>query len=232
METISGILVDVMSQTESSIRKVAGIVFAAGSSRRMGRNKALLELHGTTFLEVIVRNMRKAGIDPITIVGCKDLEQIIRRTGFPRDMFVVDCTSNFVRTGLENILIRGEVCGLVLCPVDVPTIRSESFRLLSVCGLSSHASIVLFRYGLRIAGTVVYVSKSFLPWAMRLSSMFFKSSLSSFLALCATVTFLVLSGQCRLRFLPTKDHGVLEDIDTPLNYARMRERAERNGIKG
>ena len=48
--------------------KVAGIVLAAGSSRRLGEPKQLVFLGGETLLERAARVAREAGLDPVYIV--------------------------------------------------------------------------------------------------------------------------------------------------------------------
>ena len=45
--------------------KVAGIVLAAGSSRRLGEPKQLVFLGGETLLERAVRVAREAGLQPV-----------------------------------------------------------------------------------------------------------------------------------------------------------------------
>ena len=47
---------------------VAGIVLAAGSSTRMGRNKLLLELDGETVVQRAARTAIDAGLDPVIVV--------------------------------------------------------------------------------------------------------------------------------------------------------------------
>ena len=48
--------------------KVAGIVLAAGASRRLGEPKQLVFLRGETLLERAARVAREAGLDPVYIV--------------------------------------------------------------------------------------------------------------------------------------------------------------------
>jgi molybdenum cofactor cytidylyltransferase len=47
---------------------IAGLILAAGESRRMGRDKALLTFRGRTFIENILQNLRAAGIERVTVV--------------------------------------------------------------------------------------------------------------------------------------------------------------------
>src|SRR5512134_588822 len=49
-------------------QNVAGLVLAAGSSLRMGRNKLLLDLAGETVVRRTVRVALEAGLDPVTVV--------------------------------------------------------------------------------------------------------------------------------------------------------------------
>ena len=47
---------------------VAGVVLAAGTSTRMGRNKLFLELHGKPLVRQVVERASKAGFDPLFVV--------------------------------------------------------------------------------------------------------------------------------------------------------------------
>ena len=57
---------------------IAGLILAAGESRRMGRDKALLTYHGRTFLETLILNIRNAGIENIAVVLGHHAEEIQR----------------------------------------------------------------------------------------------------------------------------------------------------------
>src|SRR5437660_11882897 len=48
--------------------RVAGVVLAAGASRRMGRNKMLLELEGEPLVRRAVRRALTAGLSPVVVV--------------------------------------------------------------------------------------------------------------------------------------------------------------------
>jgi molybdenum cofactor cytidylyltransferase len=47
---------------------IAGVVLAAGTSSRMGRNKLVLELDGTPLVRHVVERASKAGFDPLIVV--------------------------------------------------------------------------------------------------------------------------------------------------------------------
>jgi molybdenum cofactor cytidylyltransferase len=53
---------------------VAAVVLAAGASRRLGRPKQLLELHGATLLDATLATVRSAGFDQVlvTLGGAAD----------------------------------------------------------------------------------------------------------------------------------------------------------------
>ena len=48
--------------------RVAGVVLAAGASRRMGRNKMLLELEGEPLVRRAARRALEAGLTPVVVV--------------------------------------------------------------------------------------------------------------------------------------------------------------------
>ena len=52
---------------------VAGVVLAAGSSTRMGRNKLYFELDGESLLRRVVRRALDAGLDPVLVVVGHDV---------------------------------------------------------------------------------------------------------------------------------------------------------------
>jgi molybdenum cofactor cytidylyltransferase len=55
-------------QVEPPRDGIAGVVLAAGTSSRMGRNKLFLSLQGETVLRRAVRTALAAGLDPVVVV--------------------------------------------------------------------------------------------------------------------------------------------------------------------
>jgi len=76
--------------------RIGAIVLAAGSSRRMGRNKSLLPIDGTSMIARVVETVRDAGVQPNGgfdcresaslregVADCRKLGQsVLRRIGF------------------------------------------------------------------------------------------------------------------------------------------------------
>ena len=60
-------------------QRVAGIVLAAGSSTRMGRNKLLLELDGEAVVRRAARTAIAAGLDPVVVVTGHEHEAVTAR---------------------------------------------------------------------------------------------------------------------------------------------------------
>ena len=56
---------------------VAGVVLAAGSSSRLGTNKLLLEVGGSTVLRRSVASALAAGLDPVLVVLGHELDRAL-----------------------------------------------------------------------------------------------------------------------------------------------------------
>ena len=57
---------------------VAGVVLAAGTSTRMGRNKLFLELDGEPLVRRAVGRASKAGLDPVIVVLGHEADRVQR----------------------------------------------------------------------------------------------------------------------------------------------------------
>jgi nicotine blue oxidoreductase len=115
---------------------IAGIVLAAGRSRRMGSPKALLTLDGTTFVERTVRALRDGGCGTVVVVvgtdpdAVPEIEARARRLGAATAVNPAAESEQVdsLRVGLRALL--REVSAAVVTPVDVPGIEAETVRAM------------------------------------------------------------------------------------------------------
>ena len=94
---------------------VAGLVLAAGSSRRMGRNKLLLDVDGEPMLRRAVRRALAADLRPVVVVVGHDAAAVRKKlTG-------LDCrsvTNPHYRRGMNRSLWAG----LAALPADTAAV--------------------------------------------------------------------------------------------------------------
>jgi molybdenum cofactor cytidylyltransferase len=112
---------------------VAGVVLAAGTSSRMGRNKLLLEVAGTSLLRRTVTTALDAGLDPVLVVLGHESEQarpeleglgceVVLNAGFQEGIH------SSVRTGIAAVP-AGCAAAVVLL-ADMPLVDAEMIRTL------------------------------------------------------------------------------------------------------
>jgi molybdenum cofactor cytidylyltransferase len=113
--------------------KIAGIVLAAGLSRRLGYPKQNVVLAGETLLHRTVRLARDAGLSPIIVVVREGTEC----TGFPALPDVVIVVNQDADEGIASSIRRGvaeasrhTVAGAVILTCDQPALRSGHLRTL------------------------------------------------------------------------------------------------------
>jgi molybdenum cofactor cytidylyltransferase len=130
---------------------IAGIVLAAGRSRRMGEPKAFLTVRGRTFLETAVEALREGGCDPVVVVappaelppGGRIAAEAARLGALPAvnpdpDSEQVDS----LRAGLRVLGARGPEA-VVVAPVDVPGVTPELVGRLVAAFHATGAPVVV-----------------------------------------------------------------------------------------
>ena len=129
---------------------VAGVVLAAGSSIRMGRNKLFFELDGETLLRRVVRRAIGAGLDPIIVVVGHEGERA--RT----ELSGLSCTpvdnpdhakgiNRSLRTGISQVPERARAAVVMLA--DMPFVTSEMVAGLVARYRENTAPLVISAYG-------------------------------------------------------------------------------------
>lgn len=114
---------------------VAGIVLAAGRSSRMGEPKALLRVHGETFLERAIHILVEGGCEAVAVVlgpgeAAREAGRIARRLrAVPVENPRVDAEQiDSLRIGLESLPTDAEAA--VVLPVDHPLAETRTVREL------------------------------------------------------------------------------------------------------
>jgi CTP:molybdopterin cytidylyltransferase MocA len=101
---------------------LAGIILAAGHSRRMGSPKALLTFEGETFADRLARLFCEHCTDVIVVTGAHAISVAPpARTVFNPDFELGQLTS--LQCGLRA---AGQVDGVMFTPVDCPGVRPET----------------------------------------------------------------------------------------------------------
>jgi molybdenum cofactor cytidylyltransferase len=183
---------------------VAGIILAAGESRRMGRPKALLPFRGGTFLSVLAETFRQYA-DPVVAVFGFNGEEV--KESVPDG--VVAVVNSDYRLGMLTSLQAGlRACGagydaVLFTLVDHPAVRPETLVAL----MSADADVAIPRFKGR-RGHPVLMRRD-------LAELYLAEPLS------AKVRDVIDRHADRIRYVEVDDPGICDDVDDPALYAAL-----------
>jgi molybdenum cofactor cytidylyltransferase len=129
---------------------IAAVVLAAGSSRRMGRNKLLLDLGGQSVLRTAARAAVDAGLQPVTVVLGHEAERVAAElAGLPCRTVVNPDHLRGVATSLHAGVksLPPESSALVVVLGDMPFVTAAMIRSLVERYQATGARVVVSRYG-------------------------------------------------------------------------------------
>ncbi len=129
---------------------IAGILLAAGSATRMGRNKLLLDLEGEPLVRRAARTALEAGLDPLLVVVGHEAENVHEAlVGLPcRFVLNLDWRlgqSTSLSAGAAAVPAAAEAAVVVLA--DMPLVDAASIRSVVARWRESGAPLVSCRYG-------------------------------------------------------------------------------------
>ena len=145
--------------TDDRSGRLAGVVLAAGTSSRMGRNKLFEPLGGTSVLRRAVGTAREAGLDPVLVVLGHQSDRALMELAGLRCTPVLN--AEFAR-GMNTSLRAGisavpdDASGAVLMLADMPFVTAAMVRALVERYRASEAPLVASVYGEVLAPPILY----------------------------------------------------------------------------
>jgi len=128
---------------------VAGVVLAAGSSSRMGRNKLLFDLGGEPVVRRAVRSTLRAGLDPVVVVLGHEADAVRAALVSLPCQFVVNPR---YAEGMNSSVCAGiaalppDVGAGVVLLADMPFVSAEMIATLVERYRTGDASLILSEY--------------------------------------------------------------------------------------
>lgn len=183
---------------------VAGVVPAAGASRRMGRPKALLDAGGRSFVAAVVGTLVGGGCDPVVVVTAPGQREVGRRAQAAGALVLANPDPGegpITSVRLALAVLGARVEGIALLPVDHPAVRPETVAALLEAFAPGDAPLVLPTFGGRRGHPAVFGRRLF---AELLDP-----------ALEGGARAVVHRHLAEARTVEVDDPGILADIDTP-----------------
>lgn len=179
----------------------AGIILAAGASRRMGRPKALLEYQGETFVGRLIRVLKKS-CDPVIVVLGHNAHSLCDHIA--AKIVVNPDPDRGQLSSLQTALAEID-SDFLFVPVDCPTVREQTVAKLMAA--QDEGKVVIPRYHGR-RGHPVCVSQSLLAGFASLPP-------------TAETRAAIDARPERITYLDVDDPGILADIDDIEAYRKL-----------
>lgn len=190
------------AQLHALYRPTAGVLLAAGESRRLGHPKQLVEWQGQPLVRRAAQAALQAGLDPVVVVtGAFAAEVQVALHDLPvQVVFNPDWAagqSSSLRTGLEMLPERTQAALFLLS--DQPYLTPELIQALTRRHAETQAAIVAPRAGGRRANPVLFDRVAF----------------PELLALQGDAGGRQIINRYPVEYVDWPDERILLDVDTP-----------------
>ena len=198
---------------------ICGLVLAAGLSRRMGEFKPLLPFRGRTLIENTIDSILESGARQVVVVTgyrAEELEPVLEARYGSR--VILTRNTDFAETDMLHSIRIGcramPECGaFFLLPGDMPVVREETFRRILTQRDGSLSVIFPTLDGYRKHPPLV--DHRLIPEILRFSG---DGGLRRFWK----------EQEHLIRTVSVDDAGVWVDLDTREDYAKCKEKYEKN----
>jgi len=191
------------------MKRLGGILLAAGEGKRMGSLKPLLSINSTTFLECIIKKLKIVCEETIVVLGYQsstimkkvDLSGV--KVAFNREYSKGQLSS--LQVGLKEISKDTE--GIIMALVDQPLVKEDTFKKLKNKFLEYEKSIIIPTFGGKKGHPTIF------------SNFFFKELMNA--PLDTGARYVIKNYPQYVITVPVKDRGIIININTPEIYNKF-----------
>jgi len=193
-----------------TIERCAGIILAAGESKRFGTSKQLLDWNGKPFVRHIAETAMRAGLDPVVVVIGFDSERIASALmGLPvtitKNAFHAQGQSTSIKKGVAAL--PADVGSAIFLLADQPQIPVEVIRALAEFHSQNLPAIL---------APLVLEEKRANP------VLFDRVTFPDLHSLTGDTGGRAIFDKHKVEYLPWHDDILLFDVDTPADYEQLK----------
>lgn len=201
---------------DNASRSYAGVILAAGSSSRMGKDKALLTWHGKTFLAAAIESLMPFA-QMVIVVGGENSESL-KQSVWSQSAYLVTNPNpargqfSSLRIGLQEVLTRGRDAALIT-HVDRPPASPRTIQALQTA-FAFHSKdskdskwAVVPQYGEQHGHPFIA--------GREMIEAFLKADPNT------TTRDVEHANQERIVYLPVDDANVIANVNTPEEYTAL-----------
>lgn len=155
---------------KSNSTKVIGLLIAAGSSKRLGQAKQLVEYQGQSLIQYIVGEMKDSGLEDVLVVlGSKadQIEPLIPHTRIIVNSNWSEGMGSSIRYGVEQLAKNHQP--IMICLVDQYKLKAKIINELLAAYQVHIDTILASQFGNGIIGPPVIFPPEFLDELLKLS---------------------------------------------------------------